>query len=95
MVGFKSNQIELISETALPKNLRWLILTDNRLTQLPQSFGQLSQLKKLALAGNKLNAIPESFVQCKQLELVRLSANELTSVPVGLFKLPKLAWLAL
>jgi hypothetical protein len=75
--------------------LRWLILTDNRLTQLPHSFGQLSQLKKLALAGNKLTEIPESFTQCKQLELVRLSANELTSVPVGLFKLPKLAWLAL
>ena len=95
MVGFKSNQIESISETALPINLRWLILTDNRLTQLPQSFGQLSQLKKLALAGNKLSAIPESFTQCKQLELIRLSANELTSVPAGLFKLPKLAWLAL
>lgn len=95
MVGFKSNQIESISETALPKNLRWLILTDNRLTQLPQSFGQLSQLKKLALAGNKLSSIPETFTQCKQLELVRLSANELTSVPAGLFKLPKLAWLAL
>ncbi|TLX46524.1 protein kinase [Pseudoalteromonas phenolica] len=95
MVGFKSNQIESISETSLPRNLRWLILTDNRLTQLPHSFGQLSQLKKLALAGNKLASIPESFTQCKQLELVRLSANELTSVPAGLFKLPKLAWLAL
>jgi hypothetical protein len=95
MVGFKSNQIESISETALPKNVRWLILTDNCLTQLPHSFGQLSQLKKLALAGNKLSSIPESFTQCKQLELVRLSANELTSVPAGLFKLPKLAWLAL
>lgn len=95
MVGFKSNKIERISETALPKNLRWLILTDNRLSQLPQSFGQLRKLKKLALAGNQLSSLPESFTQCNELELVRLSANQLTSVPASLFTLPKLAWLGL
>lgn len=95
MLGFKSNKIASISEAALPKNLRWLILTDNALTKLPQSFGQLSQLKKLALAGNKLASLPDSITQCRQLELIRLSANQLESVPSGLFKLPKLAWFAL
>jgi hypothetical protein len=31
MVGFKSNWIAEIAETALPPSIRWLILTDNRL----------------------------------------------------------------
>jgi hypothetical protein len=95
MVGFKGCAIKHISETALPINLRWLILSDNQLTALPNSFGQLLKLKKLALAGNQLRELPSSFIHCRALELVRLSANQLTSLPEGLFHLPKLAWLAL
>lgn len=39
MIGFKSNQIRHVPEGALPRALRWLILTDNRLTSLPDDIG--------------------------------------------------------
>ncbi|MDQ7058217.1 MAG: leucine-rich repeat domain-containing protein [Ghiorsea sp.] len=42
MVGFKSCQIKSIGEHALPKNIRWLILTDNQLESLPPSIGACS-----------------------------------------------------
>jgi len=94
MVAFKGCKITEFGDYCLPKNIEWLILTDNNITELPQSFGQFTQLKKLALAGNQLKQLPSSMAQCKNLELVRLSANNLTHVDDWLFELPKLAWLA-
>ena len=94
MIGFKNNQIKRVSEKALPVQTRWLILTDNQLSQLPDSIGRLKPLQKLALAGNQLTALPDSLAQCQNLELIRLSANQLQAFPEVLLKLPKLAWLA-
>lgn len=94
MVGFKSNWITEIAENALPPYIRWLILTDNRLEELPATFGGLSRLQKLMLAGNQLRSLPDSMAACQNLELVRLSANQLPDLPSWLFDLPRLAWLA-
>ncbi|WP_153915990.1 leucine-rich repeat-containing protein kinase family protein [Shewanella sp. TC10] len=94
MIGFKANQISTVAENCLPVDTRWLILTDNQITQLPQSIGQLHRLKKCALAGNKINSLPDTMANCQELELLRISANNLTQVPDWLLSMPKLAWLA-
>lgn len=94
MIGFKNNQIVEVPENALPLDTRWLILTDNAITQLPDSIGELKRLQKLALAGNQLTKLPETIQHCRALQLIRLSANKFTHLPDGLFQLPKLAWLA-
>jgi len=94
MVGFKSNQIQAISETALPPLVRWLILTNNRIQQLPASIGQLTKLQKLMLAGNALRSLPNELANCQNLELIRLAANQLTALPDWLLTLPRLSWLA-
>lgn len=94
MIGFKSNQITTFAENALPLNTRWLILTDNQLTKLPNSIGDLKQLQKCMLAGNQLTEIPKTIQYCTKLELLRLSANQLTHLPDELLSLPKLSWLA-
>lgn len=94
MVGFKSNRIQEVLDAALPPRLRWLILTDNALEQLPEALGERPHLQKLALAGNRLRALPQSLAQARQLELLRISANRLEALPEDLLKLPRLAWLA-
>lgn len=94
MVGFKSNQITTVSEHSLPKNLRWLILTDNQISLLPNSLGERPRLQKLALAGNCLTQLPENMGQLHNLELLRISANQLHTFPMSLLTLPKLAWFA-
>ncbi|MFV0594066.1 leucine-rich repeat-containing protein kinase family protein [Shewanella sp.] len=94
MIGFKANQIRSVPETSLPLQTRWLILTDNQISALPDSMGELHRLQKLALAGNRLTSLPASMAQCQNLELVRLSANALATLPNWLLKLPKLTWLA-
>lgn len=94
MVGFKSCALRHVPEDALPARLRWLILTDNQLTELPDSLGHRPRLQKLALAGNRLRALPASFVKLARLELLRLSANDFPSLPDAVLSLPRLSWLA-
>ena len=94
MVGFKSNLIKKFAEHALPPTVRWLILTNNRLEQLPASIGNLKNLQKLMLAGNQLTSLPDELALCRNLELIRLAANRLTELPEWLFTLPRLSWLA-
>ncbi len=92
MLGMKSCQLQTLPEDSLPINLQWLVLTDNQLTQLPKSIGDLTQLQKLSLAGNQLASLPDNLKQCQQLELMRLGANLLTEIPDWIAELPKLAW---
>ncbi|MBE8593369.1 protein kinase [Pseudomonas sp. MAFF 301449] len=94
MVGFKANQISHVPATALPPLLRWLILTDNRISQLPDALGERPLLQKLMLAGNQLAALPESLANCHNLELLRIASNCLTRLPQWLLALPSLTWLA-
>ncbi len=95
MIGFKANRIGRIHPDAFPERLRWLILTDNRLETLPASIGSRPRLQKLMLAGNRLQNLPDEMAACVNLELLRLSANLFNAFPEWLFRLPRLAWLAL
>jgi hypothetical protein len=94
MIGIRNNQIEIFEENSLPLSTRWLILTDNKLTSLPQSIGDLTQLQKCMLSGNQLTSLPDTFSRCINLELLRIAANKLEIFPKVLLSLPKLSWLA-
>ncbi|MCU1765860.1 leucine-rich repeat-containing serine/threonine-protein kinase [Pseudomonas protegens] len=94
MIGFKANRIERVPAAALPPQLRWLILTDNCISELPEELGKRPLLQKLMLAGNRLTRLPESLGQCHRLELLRIAANRLTELPPFLLALPRLTWLA-
>ena len=98
IIGFKACRIERVPARALPPALRWLILTDNRIAELPESLGDCPRLQKLMLAGNRLRRLPRRIGDCQRLELVRLAANDFGHVedalPEALLALPRLAWLA-
>lgn len=94
MIGMRNNRIKIFEENSIPLSTRWLILTDNELTSLPQSIGDLKLLQKCMLSGNKLTFLPDSFGKCFNLELLRIAANKLTSFPTSILSLPKLSWLA-
>lgn len=94
MIGFKACRISELPAAALPEKLRWLILTDNCLRELPPQLGACSRLQKLMLAGNQLQRLPEELAACTHLELLRISANRFERLPEVLFALPRLAWLA-
>lgn len=94
MIGFKANQIKYISEKAISENIRWLILTNNQIPQLPKSIGNCYRLQKVALAGNQLTELPDEMANCRNMELLRISANNIKVLPQWLMTLPRLSWLA-
>ena len=94
MIGFKANQISHVPAAALPPLLRWLILTDNQISQLPEELGHRPLLQKLMLAGNQLSQLPQSLANCHHLELLRIASNHFSDLPQWLLTLPSLTWLA-
>jgi Leucine-rich repeat (LRR) protein len=51
MLSFKANKLERIDPECLSSSIQWLILTDNKLEELPSSLGRLTKLRKLMLSG--------------------------------------------
>lgn len=94
IVGFKSNIIETVPGKALNANIRWLILTNNRISEIPATIGNCHRMQKLMLAGNQLTYLPVELSQCRNLSLLRISANRLSKLPQWLLAMPKLSWLA-
>jgi hypothetical protein len=94
MVGFKANRIAHVPAAALAPTLRWLILTDNALSELPEAIGRCQPMQKLMLAGNRLRHLPDSLAACRAIELLRISANQFEALPDWLLTLPRLSWLA-
>jgi serine/threonine protein kinase len=95
IAGFKSNRIETVPERSLNSNLRWLILTNNKISVLPPAIGKCARLQKLMLAGNQLTELPAELKNCQNLSLLRISANKFTTLPQWLLSMPKLSWLAI
>ncbi len=94
IVGFKSNRIEIVPPKSINPNLRWLILTNNNIAELPKEIGLCKKMQKLMLSGNRLSTLPEELSNCHNLALLRIAANKLHELPQWIAQLPKLSWIA-
>ena len=63
---------------------------DNKLTELPESLWELTQLQVLNLAFNQLTAVPKSISQLSRLHTLDISYNQLTAIPDIIGRLYKL-----
>jgi hypothetical protein len=93
-LGFRGCGIREVPAESLPRDLRWLTLTDNRIERLPDGIGARPRLQKLMLAGNRLAALPGTLAGAENLELIRLACNRLDALPPWLTRLPRLAWVS-
>ena len=71
MLALRSCGLEVIPPESLAPNLRWLILTDNKIKELPAKIGDCDKMQKLMLSGNRIESLPSEMAGCKNLELVR------------------------
>lgn len=69
---------------ATVSKMRWLTtlaLSENNLTNLPNTLRNLSKLKNLHLADNKFTELPEVVCTLTDLEILNIHHNELTALP--------------
>jgi hypothetical protein len=71
-------------------NLRY-----RKLTALPKTFGNLSNVFTLDIASNQLSRLPDSFVELRQLQKLDLHSNLLEALPDSFGKFDKLSELNL
>ena len=68
--------------TVLPRdigklnNLKWLVVSDNLLENIPASICKLVNLEGLFLSGNKIKTIPKDIINLKKLKWLALSEND-------------------
>ena len=93
-LGFRGCGIREVPAEALPRDLRWLTLTDNHIADLPSALGERPLLQKLMLSGNRIAALPDGLAGAANLELIRLSCNRLDGTAALARRLPRLAWIA-
>ncbi|MDA7495622.1 hypothetical protein N8459_03835, partial [Nitrosopumilus sp.] len=67
-----------------------LKLSNNDLTTLSESIGNLTQLYFINLSNNNLTTLPESIGNLTQLDFLDLSNNDLTSLPESIGNLTQL-----
>lgn len=91
-IGMRGTGLTEIPGESLPAALRWLTVTDNALSALPDALGHRPYLQKLLLSGNRITQLPATLAGAENLELLRISANQLSALPGWLTSLPRLAW---
>ncbi len=67
-----------------------LILTENLLSELPASVGNLRLLTNLNLDRNRLVSIPDEICECENIGLLFCRDNQISLLPENLGKLQKL-----
>jgi hypothetical protein len=97
LCGLKLTELppELFKIPDLVNRLKDLDLSYNQLTQLPDTFGNLSQLTTLNLVRNELTQLPDTFGNLRQLTKLNLRMTELTQLPSTFGNLSQLADLKL
>ncbi len=64
--------------------------SNNQLTSLPESIGNLTQLQKLCCNMNKLISLPKSIENLTQLQHLSCNSNQLTTLPDSITNLTQL-----
>lgn len=82
--------IELPSSIRLLKNLKYLFLSHNKFSNLPEFIGDLEKLEYLDLHENKLISLPSQIKKLNSLKEISLYGNKLEEIPDPLYSLKTL-----
>jgi Leucine-rich repeat (LRR) protein len=72
------------------RSIKKLWLSNNALTAIPSTIGQLSSLELLSLSKNALTTLPSTIGQLTSLQRLELADNCLTSLPSTIHQLVSL-----
>jgi len=94
MLSLKKNKIIKAECENLPVQIEWLIMTENKISDIT-NIGRLTSLRKCMFSHNRLSEIPNEIKHCKKLEMLRLADNQFENFPKNVFLPPRISWLAI
>lgn len=80
-LSLSGNNLRYIEPGFGPEHLNIIDLSNNQLTELPESIGSMVNLQVLGLKWNKLQALPSSIGKLTALKELNVSGNELNTIP--------------
>ena len=96
--GLKELPVVLLADANLALTVKTLDTSNNKLSFLPDTIGNLTNLRSLTLTRNVLTTLPLGLSKCANLRTLVLDDNQLVSFSVGddfFSSLPKLTTLSL
>lgn len=94
-LNISQNELETLPNVSGLTNLHDLMLTGNKLRELPEGIGSLEHLATIQADHNQICALPEDLHEVKMLKSFHLSDNLLASLPLSMVLLEKLKLLDL
>ncbi len=78
----------------LADSLELLVLSNNRLSNLPEEFSQLKKLKVVFFNNNAFETFPTVLAKCPSLSMISFKGNNISAIPEGVLS-PAIRWLIL
>ena len=78
----------------IAETLEVLDLSDNQISELPESISKLKHLRILFFARNNFHEFPKILAKCPELRMIGFKSNHIKTIPEHAFP-PKLHWLIL
>ncbi len=79
-----NNQISSLPDLGTMPALWDLGLSNNSLTILPESFGNLSKVRDLYIGNNLLTGLPSSFEKLSTLKMLAITGNQFSYLPISI-----------
>jgi Leucine-rich repeat (LRR) protein len=89
----KHEKLIISKEIGNLKNLIYLCLDNNNISDLPKEIGNLTNLQKLYLRNNNLTELPKELFNLINLEILYFDSNNIQIIPKDIGKLKKLVYL--
>ena len=78
----------------LADSLELLVLSNNRLSSLPEEFSQLKKLRIVFFNNNAFETFPTVLAKCPNLSMISFKGNSISTIEAGLLS-PAIRWLIL
>ena len=94
-VDLSRNNMEIIPIEQLRVDVNWLILSDNKIKNVPREINQFKNLSRLALNDNRIDEISKEIGECIGITWMDLTRNRLRDLPYEMGFLTRITGLGL
>lgn len=94
-IDYSKRNLEAIPFNIINVKINWLIISDNKIKEIPDAIQNLTALTRIAANDNRIRHISPMIIRLKELNWIDLTRNRLRELPEGFHTLQKVTGLGL